>query len=159
VQWCCETAAEKRTADAILEELRRLEVCLIKRLSWLGETAGVIGLIKQEDLCRIPSEIYWNGLGNLGLRRVQCNRQRWAWTVTVRWDASRETLWGDDKGGQEKRVRRRAAQSAQGLPGNRKALLSLTLNEAAYLRERLTHGSVDGGGEGLRFNASPTGDG
>jgi hypothetical protein len=88
---------------------------------------------------------------------VQGNRQRWAWTVTARREvARRETLWEDDKSRQENGFDIARPEPPRGFPEIDKLDFALTPNEAAYLRERLKHGSVDGGGEGLRFNAFPT---
>ena len=77
VQWCCEIAARQGDAERIVEELRKAEVALIKTLSLLGDDEGVIGIQSQEDLERMPSEIYWNGLSVLGMRRAPGGRLRW----------------------------------------------------------------------------------
>ena len=157
VQWCCEMAARKGDADAIADELRRLEVCLIKRLSWLGEGAGVIGLQKQEDLGRMPSEIYWNGLDVLAIRRLQGNRARWAWTVAARRENARhETRWEDQSLGPEHGFDPSRPDPPEGFPDVDGLDFTLTSDEAGYLREHLKRNSVDRGGEGLRYNAFPT---
>ena len=157
VQWCCEIAAGKRDADAIADELRRLEVRLIKRLSWLGEGEGVIGLLKQEDLGRMPSEIYWNGLGVLGIRRVDGNRARWAWTIAARREnAKREITWEEQDRGQEHGFDPARPDPPKGFPEFDNLDFALTSEEASYLREHLKRSSVDRGGEGLCYNTFPT---
>ncbi len=83
VQWCCEIAARQGDADRIVTRLHDAEVRLIKALSHLGEGAGVIGILSQEDLERMPSEIYWNGLMVLGMRRTSGSRHRWARQVAA----------------------------------------------------------------------------
>ena len=87
VQWCCELAASQSDADRIVAKLRANEEALIGSLKHLGEGHGVIGIFSQEDLERMPSEIYWNGLLLLGMRRMRGGRRYWA----RRTAANRET--------------------------------------------------------------------
>lgn len=157
VQWCCELAAAKRDAGAIATELRRLEVRLIERLRWLGEGEGVIGLLKGEDLGRMPSEIYWNGLGVLGIRRIRGNRAQWAWTVAARRESTRhEATWEDGAIVHESGFDHSRPAPPKGFPEINSLDFELSPDEATYLRERLKRSSVDLGGAALRFNAFPT---
>lgn len=157
VQWCCELAAHKRDADAIGNELRRLETRVIKRLSELGSGHNVIGFRSQEGLARMPSEIYWNGLHVLGIRKIPGNRWRWARVVASRRDRARlEARWeGED------------ATDSYGFDGNRPCPppgfpeidgldFSLTSKEADYLRNHLSKACVDRDGIGLPYSAFPT---
>ena len=50
--------------------LRVDEARLIDRLRHLGPNQGVIGFRAGRDLKRMPSDIYWGGLGEWGLRRL-----------------------------------------------------------------------------------------
>lgn len=90
VQWCCELAARRSTEDDILAALRRHEVDLIKALSHLGARHGVIGIDSQEQLQRMPSDIYWSGLQRLGLRQVDGGTSYWARSVVAARDADRQ---------------------------------------------------------------------
>ena len=49
--------------------LRNDEARLIDRLRHLGPNQGVIGYTAGRDLKRMPSEVYWGGLGEWGIRR------------------------------------------------------------------------------------------
>ena len=54
----------------IAERARKREIELIYALEEGGEkTAGVIGVEAREELQRLPSNIYWQGLGAWGIRR------------------------------------------------------------------------------------------
>ena len=50
--------------------LREAEARLIGCLRHLGPDQGVVGRIAGRDLKRMPSEIYWGGLGAWGIRRL-----------------------------------------------------------------------------------------
>lgn len=52
------------------QRLRRDEALLIDRLRHLGPGEGVIGYQAGRNLKRMPSSIYWGGLGDWGLRRL-----------------------------------------------------------------------------------------
>lgn len=49
--------------------LRLREIQLIERLAHLGSDQGVIGFVARANLKRMPTEAYWAGLGQWGLRR------------------------------------------------------------------------------------------
>lgn len=55
---------------AFAPRLRDSEARLIACLRHLGPNQGVIGYTAGRDLKRLPSEIYWGGLGSWGLRRL-----------------------------------------------------------------------------------------
>ncbi|MFN8434320.1 MAG: DUF6361 family protein [Anaerolineales bacterium] len=61
---------EKKRIDPskIADRARQQETNLIKTLLETGETEGVIGKLAQDKLQRLPSNIYWQGLGALGIR-------------------------------------------------------------------------------------------
>ena len=52
------------------ERLRQDEAKLIDCLRHLGANQGVIGYTAGRDLKRMPSEVYWGGLGVWGIRRL-----------------------------------------------------------------------------------------
>lgn len=62
---------ERRQTPAakIAVSARGFEVALIKKLDESGDREGIIGIEAQERLRRLPSNIYWVGLGTLGIRR------------------------------------------------------------------------------------------
>ncbi len=69
VPWIYLDLEKKRTdAGKIADRARKQETTLISALLNAGEIAGVIGSQAQDKLQRLPSNIYWQGLGILGLR-------------------------------------------------------------------------------------------
>jgi hypothetical protein len=55
----------------LMAEARRLEISLADALQAGGETLGVIGRDAGPQLRRLPSAVYWAGLGSWGIRRFQ----------------------------------------------------------------------------------------
>jgi len=69
IPWIYGDLEKKRTDPSkITERARKQETALIKTLLEAGETEGVIGKLAQDKLQRLPSNIYWQGLGVLGVR-------------------------------------------------------------------------------------------
>ena len=60
--------AEKIPPTDFARKLRDYEAKLIDRLHHLGPNQGVIGYHAKRDLKRMPSDIYWSGLGAWGIR-------------------------------------------------------------------------------------------
>ncbi|MCY4665724.1 MAG: DUF6361 family protein [Acidimicrobiaceae bacterium] len=59
--------AENSPRASFALRLREAETRLIGRLRHLGANQGVIGLWARGGLKRMPSEIYWGGLGSWGI--------------------------------------------------------------------------------------------
>jgi hypothetical protein len=60
----------KTPSREVVERARKREIELIYALEKGGEkSAGIIGIEAQEKLQRLPSNIYWQGLGAWGIRR------------------------------------------------------------------------------------------
>ena len=69
IPWIYLSLERKKIPSAqIAKNARSEEVKLIYTLLDSGETEGVIGRIAKEDLVRLPSNIYWNGLWSWGIR-------------------------------------------------------------------------------------------
>ncbi len=62
--------AERVAPEEFFRRLRHLEAHLIDCLRHLGPGKGVIGYQAGRNLKRMPSAIYWGGLGEWGLRRL-----------------------------------------------------------------------------------------
>jgi hypothetical protein len=68
--WIFQSLERDRIAPAqFAARLRDREARLIDCLRHVGPDKGVIGYTAGRDLKRLPSEIYWGGLGSWGLRR------------------------------------------------------------------------------------------
>lgn len=69
--WIFSRLEDQRVAPAeFAQRLRDTEAHLIDCLRHLGPNQGVIGYTAGRNLKRLPSEIYWGGLGGWGLRRL-----------------------------------------------------------------------------------------
>jgi hypothetical protein len=122
VPWIYRLAArEPGSAAARAAAARGREIALIDALERGGEAIGVIGSLARGALKRLPSDVYWAGLGTLGIRRFQGSRSTY-FDLPPGDDASR--LW------------------APGLPEPNGAFLEttrfrLTRDEADFLVDRL----------------------
>lgn len=68
--WIFRRLEETRVEPArFADRLRDLEARLIDCLRHLGPDQGVIGISAGRDIIRMPSVVYWSGLGSWGLRR------------------------------------------------------------------------------------------
>lgn len=71
LQWIFRRLEDDRVSPAEFpHRLRHDEAQLIDCLRHLGSHHGVIGYTAGRDLKRMPSEIYWSGLGAWGIRRL-----------------------------------------------------------------------------------------
>jgi hypothetical protein len=69
--WIFAHLEEQRVSAADFgRQLRETEALLIDCLRHLGPDVGVIGYTVGRDLKRLPSSVYWGGLGSWGLRRL-----------------------------------------------------------------------------------------
>lgn len=119
VPWIYRTAAGAVQAARRRDHARGLEIQLIRALLAGGETTGVIGSEAREKLKRVPSDVYWAGLGTWGIRTEPGNR------------ADLLALPGDRN------------PWSPGIPDAPPGLLesttfALTHDEADFLRDRLT---------------------
>ncbi|QBM74855.1 hypothetical protein E2E30_03100 [Sphingomonas sp. AAP5] len=154
VQWCCELAASQGEADRIVARLRANEETLIGSLKHLGEGRGVIGILSQEALERMPSEIYWNGLAVLGMRRIRGGRSRWARQVAVSRRAARESNLLDEgrKPAVDLGFDADRPDPPEGFPNIDDLDFALTQEERDFLRSRLSAACIDGDRLGHRYN-------
>jgi hypothetical protein len=84
-------------ASDIRKRARTAETNLIKALIKSGESEGVIGREKQAELLRLPSNIYWAGLGALRIRKYAGSQQQYhrAWDYLA--SARRNVVLDDDR--------------------------------------------------------------
>lgn len=64
-------------SNKIGQRSSKLEHRLIYTLLDSGETEGVIGRVSKDQLQRLPSNIYWSGLGTLGIRLFAGGQQQY----------------------------------------------------------------------------------
>jgi hypothetical protein len=69
---------EEWSNDEFLAEARKREVALVKVLSESDDTDGVFGKRAGGNLKRLPSSVYWAGLGMWQIRRFQGSQEQYA---------------------------------------------------------------------------------
>jgi len=135
-----------RTRDEVDREVRQREARLITALIKAGEDRGVIGSSSRANLQRMPSSIYWTGLGVLGIRQYPGSQTQYHRRLSTRsgrprpdGPAGRGYLAGE--GGYPVRGAP-AADWHMGLPDVPRgfpdqAAMALRPAEARYLRDRI----------------------
>lgn len=130
--------ARKTPSNEIDQAARKDEIALIEALKRSGERQGVMGIEAGAALKRLPSTIYWQSLGVLGIRRYAGSRDNYHRSLDSFYRKG-DIIRGDDghvvTGGNLKRW-------DAGLPAAperflKESSLGLTKDEANYLRERV----------------------
>lgn len=68
IPWIWQIAARERTLDARMKCARELEFTLCEALGASDDTDGIIGRVAGRNLKRLPSSVYWSGLGKWEIR-------------------------------------------------------------------------------------------
>jgi len=78
IPWIYREAEDRRIESArIADWARRREIALVNGLEKGGETLDVIGRVARESLRRLPSNIYWQGLGVWGIRLFEGSQDQY----------------------------------------------------------------------------------
>ncbi|WP_254547380.1 DUF6361 family protein [Halomarina pelagica] len=78
VPWMYRELEQRRTpSDTIAKKARRYEIQLIDSLLQNEDTDGIIGQYAKGDLQRIPSNIYWSGLGEWDIRHYNGSQNQY----------------------------------------------------------------------------------
>ena len=144
-------AEQVQPAD-FARRLRDAETRLIERLRHLGANQGVIGFWARGELKRMPSEIYWGGLGSWGIRRPDMSITQYGQSAP----APRSQLQRDDDGNA---TQRSVSMWTAGIPEPPKPFpgpttqpsappegdidFNLLPDEAQFLTERIRHSQPD----------------
>jgi hypothetical protein len=127
-------------SSEIALKARREEVALIDSLARThpGRGEGVIGITAREDLQRLPSNIYWLGLGAWGIRGCNGSQEHYHRSLDRYYRAVAATPDSDDG----EAIEHRACTWHTGIPDPpedfpQKASFRLRRNEAGYLRDRI----------------------
>jgi hypothetical protein len=132
--------SRKTPSSEISQKSRRDEIRLIEALRNGGESRGVIGIEAGPTLKRLPSTIYWQALGVLGIRRYQGSRDSYHRSLDAYY-AKGDVIRGDDghviSGGNLRRWDPSLPNAPAGFLTE--SSLRLTEEEANYLRERLMY--------------------
>ena len=137
VPWIYQELEHRRTPAADIERLaRRDEIRLIHALESGGETEGVIGSLAQDRLMRLPSNIYWAGLGKLRIRRFAGSQEQYQRGFTAFYPLSGRRLVAEDEQPLESGA---WSPSLPPAPSGflERATFGLSKREAKYLAERI----------------------
>lgn len=141
VPWVYRRLEDKKIPSSEAARVARQdEIAIITALRAAGESRGVIGIDAGEGLKRLPSTVYWQSLGTLGIRRFAKSIDHYHRALDSFYRRGGDVIRGDDKhvlvGGNNHRWDPALPKPPQGFP--RTAMpLALTPNEANYLRERI----------------------
>jgi len=128
----------KISSSEVTERAKTEELNLIDVLAQSGE-AGTIGIQARRKLKRLPSHIYWQGLGSWGIRLFQGSQDQYHRSLNNFYSSSQEVQFTDDKepvgNGLQPNWHPRIPAAPRGFPS--KASLKLAQVEAIYLRERI----------------------
>ncbi len=85
VPWIYRRLEHREVSRArLVREARLSEIALIHALLLGGEREGVIGRLSLESLQRMPSDIYWQGLGRWRIRRTEQSQDVYHRSATER---------------------------------------------------------------------------
>jgi len=129
----------RSAAEDVAQTARRRELGLIEVLASSADPAGTIGVVARQNLKRLPSNIYWQGLGAWGIR-VFSGTQPQYHRFLGRTQKLGSVNTRDDDG--EPIYRSVSANWHPSIPEPprgwaREASLSLLKREAVFLRERV----------------------
>jgi hypothetical protein len=144
VPWIYLLQEQKRDVNSmnIIWRARNMEIELAKQLELSGETDGVIGRIAKENLQRLPSNVYWQGLYQWGIRRYVGSQDEYHRSLDSFHLRKRTQHAGRDGHEGETADEAELHHWHVGLPSIQQgfpvgATLALSPEEAEYLRERI----------------------
>ncbi len=146
IPWMYKELEQKEVPSAkIGEKARQYEIRLIKPLLASEDNAGVIGQDAGSSLQRLPSNIYWAGLGRWGIRLYAGSQQDYHTYLDYFYRKRRARVVGDDGEYIEGPLRE---NWDPGLPDPPKefpysATMNLNFEEADYLKERILKNCKD----------------
>lgn len=142
IPWIYRILEKQRTpSKEVSRRARNFEISLIQPLLDSGETDGVIGRDSREGLQRLPSAIYWAGLGVWGIRLFDGSQDQYHRYLDLYYRRHKEQLElrGDDKEPVAGLVRENWDPGMPDPPASFPKTTSpiLTYEEAEYLREKI----------------------
>lgn len=139
VPWIYTNLEQKRAMPpAFAARARQMELTLVEPLLAGSNHAGVFGRVAGKGLKRLPSSVYWNGLGEWGIRRINCSQDeyhRHIGEVYRRRDIARQRTEKDDSPDAAAQTwHPRLPDPPEGFPDKVKNLgFDLTPEEASFL--------------------------
>ena len=78
VPWIYRGLERKRVLPPVFAiKARQMETALIDPLLASSDHAGVFGKVAGKSVKRLPSSVYWNGLGVWGIRQRECSQDEY----------------------------------------------------------------------------------
>lgn len=144
VPWIYQELEKKRvTAPQFAARARIMELGLVEPLiAGSEEQEGIFGSVAGKGLKRLPSSVYWNGLGVWGIRKINCSQgeyHRHIAEIYRRRENARLRIEKDDSPETGTQTwHPRIPDPPEGFPDAIKNIsFNLTLDEANFLRDRL----------------------
>lgn len=142
VPWIYLSLEQRHTPSAqVVERARKQELALARALEQSDDAEGVIGRVAKEQLQRLPSSVYWQGLATWGIRLFSGSLDAYHRSLDsfyLRSKAQRAS--GTEFEGESPHANLQNWHSGlPQLPGEFPAAVSMQLTtvEASYLRERV----------------------
>lgn len=131
--------------------LREDELRLMRALLRTDETEGVIGRVARDRLQRLPSNIYWLGLGVWGIRLYPAGQSDYARTIDSFYSSVRQTLAAREEESDDFALRRNWHAGLPSIPDGfpDEAVIRLRRVDAEYLCERIASARARTGDESL----------
>jgi hypothetical protein len=149
VPWVYTELERKRVLPpAFAAKARQMEMALVEPLLSNSDHVGVFGSVAGRSLKRLPSSVYWNGLGVWGIRGISCSQDeyhRHIDEVYRRRDISHRRFERDDSPEAETQTwHPRLPEPPSGFPDAIDALsFDLTSEEASFFLDRLLKSQKD----------------
>jgi hypothetical protein len=143
IPWVYLILERKQTpSSTIAVKGRKLEAELILALAQSEDTEGIIGKRRKENLQRLPSNIYWQGLGTWGIRIFPGSQDQYHRSLELLYLRRHARHASRREFDSEAEVEADLHTWHAGLPPvpqdfPKGATLALTQSEAEYLRERI----------------------
>jgi len=146
IPWIYLRHEKKKTPSSEMnQKIRNDEIALIKALLQSGETIGVIGGEAKESLKRMPSSVYWYGLGRWGIRQFSGSMDELHRFMDHYYEAKKNAIKDDDHQPVSGTVRDNWHPGLPPVPDEfpSGANFQLTQTEAEYLADRIMHSCKD----------------
>jgi hypothetical protein len=129
----------KIPSNQFAAQARWQEVALIDALVKSDDKEGIIGIDARASLKRLPSNVYWQGMGVWGIRLFPGSQDQYYRFIDAFYSDPHRNLRTDDGDPVDGRAARNWHGTIPPIPKDfpRTATFSLTLDEAQYLQERI----------------------
>ncbi|HOO50334.1 MAG TPA: DUF6361 family protein [Alphaproteobacteria bacterium] len=129
----------KVPSERVADEARRTEIKLINALAESDDRDGIIGIEARASLKRLPSNIYWQGLGTWGIRLISDSQDSYHRSLNYFYESSKRIQRNDDGEPVSGNVMGNWHGNIPGKPSEFPggASFSLSKEEAEYLSERV----------------------